>query len=174
MTNYDEENTVFNGHYEVEVIIDRPVAGVWTQYLDIGSWVTSHDIENVYGTPGTVGSITRVSFKKAKEMDMPPTHHHYCKIVEMEREKYYLLKTYSEKGGSYGVNLTAFDDAKFSSCNGKTKIVFSVYLEMVAESIANETDPINLDVSRDGMIQNLENLKRICERNLPSCIENES
>src|SRR6266702_2180424 len=99
MSQCDEDRSVYNGHFELEVLIDRPVEEVWPQFIDIPSWVTSHDIETVYGTPGTVGSITRVSFKKAKEQGFPLAHHHYCKLIKVVPERQWILKTYPERSG---------------------------------------------------------------------------
>src|SRR5690348_5356755 len=103
MAHTDEDASVHNGHYEVEVVIDRPLAQVWKQFLDIPSWVITHHMEYVYGEPGTEGSIARVAFKKAKEMNFPLAHHHYCKLIKVVPERQWIQKTYAEKGGSYGV-----------------------------------------------------------------------
>lgn len=166
MTNCDEAPSVFNGHYEIEVTIDRPVAEVWEKYLDIASWVTSHRIEDAAGEPGSVGSITRVYFdeKIAAEIDMPHPRYHYCKIIKLEPLKHYLLKTYSEKGGSYGSRITAFDNAKFEEINGKTHIIFTIFAEIISEEFAKNPELKSLETSREGMMENLNNLKRICER----------
>jgi len=83
MRDCQEDPTVFNGYLDFEVTIAAPVSRVWKKVLDITSWVTSHEIVNVFGEPGTVGSITRVSFRKAKELGYTPAHHHYCKIVRL-------------------------------------------------------------------------------------------
>jgi hypothetical protein len=58
---FDEETAVPNGTYEIEIVIDAPVAKVWQQFLDIGSWVTSHKIEEVGDLRRTLGALTRVS-----------------------------------------------------------------------------------------------------------------
>lgn len=163
MSDFDEKRSIYNGTYEVEVTINRPVAEVWLQHLDVASWVTSHRIENVFGEPGTLGSINRVSFKKSVEMDMPTPHYHYCKIIKLVPEKCYMIKTYSEKGGSYGIDMTAFDDTRFIECDGKTKVIFNIYAEIVGESIAQDPDSMSLEISRAGMIRNLNKLKLICE-----------
>jgi hypothetical protein len=161
----NEDRSVYNGQYEVEVVIDRSVSEVWKQYLHIGSWVTSHDIEDAYGTPGTVGSITRVSFRRAKELGYPPAHYHFCKITKLVPERQYLLKTYSARGGSYGAQMTGFDDARFIDLDGKTKVTFNLIIEMKSEAVAK--DPASMDLvmanSREGMLRNLNNLKRIVE-----------
>jgi hypothetical protein len=165
MNTSEEDRSVYNGHFEVEVLVDRSVEQVWSQYLDIGSWITSHDIANAFGTPGTVGSTTRVSIKGAKELGMPPAHHHYCKIVKLVPERQYLIKTYSEKGGSYGWQFIAFDDTRFVEMERGTKIVFNFFSQHKAESVPKDWAVLQqgLETSREGMLSNLNNLKRIVE-----------
>jgi hypothetical protein len=165
MSTYDEDRLVYNAHYEVEVLIDQPVNKVWRQFVDVVSWVVTHDIEEVAGTRGTVGAITRVSFKKAGEMGMPLPHHHYCKIVKLIPERQYVLKTYSEKGGSYGNQMRCFDDTRFVPVNRSTKIIFNFYVELTGEAMAQDRDSIDLamETSREGMLRNLNNLKNIVE-----------
>src|SRR6266702_1276 len=159
MSQCDEDRSVYNGHFELEVLIDRPVEEVWPQFIDIPSWVTSHDIETVYGTPGTVGSITRVSFKKAKEQGFPLAHHHYCKLIKVVPERQWILKTYPERGGSYGMQMTGFDDGRLVAIDGKTKAIFNVFIEIRSEAVAKDPASMNMDISREGMVKNLNNLK---------------
>jgi hypothetical protein len=164
VNNYDEGCSVYSGHYEADVVIERPIAQVWRQFLAIGSWVTSHTIENVYGSPDSVGSITRVSSSTARESGLPPPHYHYCKIIKLVPERQYLLKSYAEKGGSYGMQLiTGFDDTRFIEIGNKTKLTFNIFAEMRGEAVVRNPAAIDLDASRDGMIRNLNNLKRIVE-----------
>src|SRR5262249_5981205 len=118
MSNFGEGADVWSGHYKVEEVINRPVAPVWKQFLDIRSWVTSHDIEEVEGSAGTLGSITRVSFRGAEEQGFPLAHYHFCKIIKLVPEQEYVLKTYSERGGSYGLEIHAFDHAQFHETHG--------------------------------------------------------
>jgi len=163
MSQHDEDPTIYNGHFEVEVLIDRPVQQVWKAFLDIGSWVTSHDIETLHGTPGTVGSITRVSFKKAKEQGVPLPHYHYCKLIKVVPEQQWILKTYSEEGGSYGMQMTAFDDGRLIAAGSQTRATFNIFAEIRSEAVAKDPSAMNLDVSREGMLKNLQNLKRMVE-----------
>jgi hypothetical protein len=156
-----EDLDIFNGHYEVQVTIDSPVAEVWKQFINLGSWVTSHVIEQVSGAANTVGSVTRVSYKKAAEQQLPQPHHHYCKVVKAVPEKQYLLKTYSEKGGSYGMEMVAFDDTRFDVIDGKTRVTFNIYVQR--KTPGKDTSTMNLDGSREGMVKNLDNLKRMLE-----------
>jgi hypothetical protein len=165
MNQYDEDRSVFTGHYEVDVLIDRLVGQVWKQLLDISSWVTSHEIELVSGAPDAVGGITRVSApsKIAREITLPPPLYHYCKIIELVPEQRYLLKTYSEKGGSYGMHISGFDDVRLVSIEKKTKVIVNLFCEFRGDVVAKDPAAMSLDVSRDGMRNNLDNLKRILE-----------
>lgn len=165
MSSYDEHPRVYNGAYEVEVTIDRPVKEVWPQFIDIGSWVTSHDIELVQGSKTAVGGITKVSFRRAKEVGMPEPHHHYCKIIKFIPEKQYVLKTYNEKGGSYGWDIVAFDDSRLYDLGGRTRITFALFIEMKSDIVINDRPSIDraMETSQQGMAQNLQNLKRIVE-----------
>ena len=165
MSSFDEDLSVYSDHYEVEVLINRPISQVWKQYVDIPSWVITHRIETVSGEPGTVGSITRVAFKRAQEMGMPPPHYHYCKLIKLVPERRWVLKTYAEKGGSYGCQeFHTFDEGRVSAVDSQTTLVtFNLFSEIKAEAIARDPGGMNLDASRDGMQRNLENLKKVVE-----------
>ncbi len=171
MSSFDEDRAVWNGTYEVEVVIDRPVSEVWEQFLDVGSWVTSHKIQEVGEARRTLGAITRVSpseeamraVTSGTGEGLPPAHHHYCKIVQFVPEQQYVLKTYSEKGGSYGLELTAFDDTRFADLGGKTKVTFNLFCEMKGDLVAKDPSAMSLEGSRLGMVENLGNLKRLVE-----------
>jgi hypothetical protein len=163
MSNYDEDPSIYNGLSEVEVVIDRPVAQVWNQFLDIGSWVTSHVIETVCGTVGTLGSIMRVSFKGATDLSMPPPHHHFCKVIEVIPERQYVLKTYSARDGSYGLRFSSFDDSRFFARNGGTRLTFALFAEFRGERASHDALARSVDVGREGMLKNLGNLKRMME-----------
>lgn len=163
MSYCDEDATVYNGHFEIEILIARPVAQVWRQFLDLPAWVTSHRIENASGTPHAVGSITRVTDKTAQELGYAPPYYHYCKIMKLIPERQYVLKTYSEKGGSYGMQMTCFDDSRFTAIDGKTKITFNLFAEIRGDFVAKDPAAMNLDDSLVGMTSNLNNLKRIAE-----------
>jgi hypothetical protein len=163
MNSFDEDPSVYNGHLEVSVVIDRPVEKVWQQWIDLGSWVTSHDIEEVSGVRGSVGSIVRVSLKNAGELGFPLPHHHYCELTKVIRHQQYVLKTYSELGGSYGMQMTAFDDTRFLTIGDTTKVTFNFYCEYKGELIARDPASMNLDAPVENMVKNLANLKRIVE-----------
>jgi hypothetical protein len=45
-----ENSDVCNATYEVDCIVDRPVAEVRKKFVDMSSWVISHTTENIYGT----------------------------------------------------------------------------------------------------------------------------
>lgn len=170
---FDEDAAVANGTYEIEIVIDAPVANVWQQFLDIGSWVTSHKIEEVGDVRRTLGAVTRVSPRedvvKNIEADgpaVPLPHHHYCKIIKFVPEQQYVLKTYAEKGGSYGLeDFIAFDDTRFVAADGKTNMTFTLFSHFKGTLVADDPDAMirSMDGSRAGMVENLENLKRLVE-----------
>jgi hypothetical protein len=165
MKSVDEDSVVSNGHYEVEVIIDRPASQVWTPLLDDTLWVTTHGIQAVSGELGSVGFITRVSSKTENLVAAPPPHYHYCKLIKLVPEKQYVLKSYSEKGGSYGAQMTGFDDTRLVAMGDRTKVIFNIYWEARSEALAGDlaAQALNSEVSRQGMITNLNNLKRSVE-----------
>jgi hypothetical protein len=153
MNDWVESYSIYNGFSEVEIVINRPIADVWNKFLDLGSWVMNFEIEALYGKPGTLGSIWRCSFKAAEEQGLPLQHHHYCKIYRLIPEQRYVLKTYSAEGGSYGMEITAFDDGRFVALDERTtKISFALFCEYKGKVVA------------EGMLSNLNNLKRIMER----------
>jgi hypothetical protein len=164
MSQYAEDPSVSNSHYEVQVVIERPVTQVWNQFLDLRSWITSHDIELVSGTWGTVGSITRVSPKNSKDLNLPPAPYHYCKITELVPERQYVLKTYPEKGGSYGMQFTAFDYTRFVTTPDGTLVTFNIFSEFRSETLTQAAVDADMDGSREGMLANLKNLKHLVER----------
>jgi hypothetical protein len=160
---YLEGRSVYNGHFELEILIERPVSQVWNQFVDLSTWVTSHRIETVAGEAGKLGSVTRVTDLTAEEFGCPPPYHHYCKIIKLVPHQQYVLKTYSEKGGSYGMEMKCFDDTRFVALNGKTQVIFNIFAEMEGDAVALDPAAMNLDGSQDGMLKNLQNLKRIVE-----------
>jgi hypothetical protein len=162
MCNFDEDPSVLNSLLDLEVLINRPVEQVWRQWLDFGSWVTSHDIEEISEAKRTIGAITRASFRRAKEVGYPLPHYHYCKIIKLVPERQYVLKTYSEKGGSYGMQMTGFDEGRFISVDGTTKVIYRFVGEYKGEAIAHDSPVKNHD-DDDHMLKNLQNLKRIVE-----------
>jgi hypothetical protein len=172
---FDEDPAVATGIYKVDLVIDRPVSEVWEQFLDIGSWVTSHRIEEVGEPRRTLGAITRVSPRQEVVENIegdgpaiPLPHHHYCKIIKFVPEQQYVLKTYSEQGGSYGMDqFVAFDDSRFYTEDGRTRATFTLFAHMKGQLIAADPEAFarSMEGSRAGMVGNLENLKRIVESN---------
>jgi hypothetical protein len=156
MSQCDEDRSIYNGHFEIEIVIDRPLQDVWSQFVNIPSWVISHDIEQVSGQPGCVGSVMRVYLRGAKEEGC-----HYSKLIKLVPGRQWLLKTYSEKGDAY--QMTGFDDGRLVAMEGKTKAVFNLYIEIKGEAVAADPSAINLDASRETMVKNLSNLKQILE-----------
>jgi hypothetical protein len=163
MSQVDEDRSIYNGHFELAILIDRPIDDVWTRMVDLSSWVTSHDIEIVRGEPVALGTITRVSPRGPGQADSPPAPYHYCKIIKLAPPHQYMLKTYSEAGGSYGLRMAGFDDLRLLTVAGRTRVTFSIFIEMQGELIAKDPQAMNLEASREGMSKNLANLKRLVE-----------
>jgi uncharacterized protein YndB with AHSA1/START domain len=170
---FEEDAAVGSGLYEIELVINAPVSKVWEQFLDIGSWVTSHKIEEVGELRREVGAVTRVS-PSQKAVDelgsegaaIPLPHHHYCRIIDLVPEQQYVLKTYAEQGGSYGLEeFLAFDVSRFYAIDGGTRATFTLFAHMKGEFVTSDPGAMDLCMrtSRAGMVGNLENLKRIVE-----------
>src|ERR1700733_8566234 len=99
MTPCDEESAVYNGHLEVEILIDRAADEVWKHYLDLGSWVTTHRVEQLSGALDEVGGVKRISpkgFEDPKALQdlgvpsLAPPHYHYCKLMKVVPGRQYL------------------------------------------------------------------------------------
>ena len=166
MSNYDEDASIVNDLLDLEILIVRPVAQVWKQWLDLSSWVISHDIEQVEGERDEVGGITRVSDRCSKEVGYPTPHYHYCKVIELIPQRRYVLKSYTEKGGSYGLQFIGFDEARFHIVDrDSTKVHFRFLGETRGMATLIVEHPAKLtEVGSDNhMWRNLENLKRIVE-----------
>jgi len=165
VTNYDEDPSVENEIVDLEIVIDRPVSQVWNKWMDLSSWVTSHDIEQVAGTRDAVGGITRVSYRAAKEIGPPPPHYHYNKVIHVVPEKQYVLKSYAEKGGSYGQYFIGFDETRFYAMDGKTRVSFRFFghSQGAADVVVKNPDKAKEFANVPHMQMNLENLKRLLE-----------
>ena len=170
MNDWNEGPSVYNGFSEVDIVINQPIAEVWTKFLDLRSWVMNFDIEELYGKPGTLGSIWRCTVKDAAAQGIPLQHFHYCKIIRLIPEQRYVLKSYSAEVGSYGMDITAFDEGRFEALGPQTtKIAFALFCEykgkVVVEGLRKNPSAWDDDVRQgaEGMLNNLNNLKRILE-----------
>jgi outer membrane murein-binding lipoprotein Lpp len=161
----DKDRAIYSGYAEAEVVIDRPVAQVWRQFLDLGSWITSQTIENVTGPPNTVGAITRVTSLGAIRESRPAPHYHYCQIIKLIPERQYVRASYTEKGGSYGLEGSASKDVRFVEMGGKTKVIYSMFAEFRGESATKKPAAMDtmMDGERAGILRSLNTLKRIVE-----------
>jgi hypothetical protein len=59
--------------------------------------------------------------------------------------------------------MTGFDDGRLIPIDGKTKATFNISIEIRGEAVAKDPAGFNLEASRDGMLRNFANLKRIVE-----------
>jgi len=165
---FDEDPSILNLILDLEVVINCPVQAVWKHWLELGSWVLSHDVDTVHGVPGALGSVMRASNKRGAELGMhisevPLPHYHYCKIIKIVPEKVYVLKTFSEKGGSYGMDMAGFDQAKFELIGEKTKISYHYIGSYKSPKFIGGPFLKDPDDDDDHMLKNLLNLKRIVE-----------
>jgi hypothetical protein len=160
-----EDSSVYNGVLNLEITIARSAAEIWPRFLKIGSWVVSHRIEELSSPGRAIGAVTRVSPVAVNLDGYPPPHYHYCKIIKLIPERQYVLKTYSELGGSYGdVQMTAFDDTRFIPVDDThTKVTFDFYAEFKSATLTDDPGAMDVEGSRQGMMNNLENLKRMVE-----------
>jgi len=161
MCNYVEDLSIENVLVDLEIDINAPVSQVWNRWIDMASWVTSHAIVHVSGQIGQIGLVSRASFKGAEEMGYPAPHYHYNKVIKLIPERQYTFKTYSEVGGSYGMRIIGFDEARFEDIGIGTRVTFRFYGEYKTE-VARDA---SRGVSSDGnhMMRNLESLKKIVE-----------
>ena len=161
MNNRLEDTSIENVLLDLQILINASVSKVWAHWIDMASWVTSHRIEHVSGEIGTVGLISRASFALAGDMGYPAPHYHYNQVLKVVPEQQYTFKTYSEAGGSYGLRMLGFDDARFIDAEEKTKVTFRFYGEYKTEIPRDQSKPLSGDGNH--MMRNLENLKRIVE-----------
>lgn len=166
MNHHEESPSISNHHYEVDIVIDRPVKVVWKQFLDMGSWVTSHDFVQITGERGGLGSVMRIALKNAQARGLHPPFYHYSKTIAVFPERRWLLKIYYEKGGSYGVaRCTSFDDFQFVRSGEHTRVVCNFFEEFEGGLLDKDPDLIrrSLDASQKGMLLNLQSLKTLLE-----------
>jgi hypothetical protein len=116
----------YDSHYlYFETVIDRPVTEIWPHVLNIGSWMSAHDLETLDGESGKVGHFERVHPRDLGS-DVPPARYHLYGIAEIVPYKYLALEVMSEKGGSYGNarEWISLDGILFTDLGGRTQIVF--------------------------------------------------
>lgn len=112
-------------YLHVEAIIDHPLEKVWRQALDIGSWMSAHQLETIAGEPCRIGHFERV-YPRGLGPDVPMPHHHLYGIVEIIPYRLIALEVFPERGGSYGVTKPwmSFDSILFTDLGNRTNVVF--------------------------------------------------
>lgn len=162
------EQKPYESHYlYLESIIDHPVAKVWPQALDIGSWMDAHRLETLAGKSGEVGHFERV-YPRGLGEEVPKPHHHLYGVAQIIPFKYIGLEVLPENGGSYGVTREwmSFDGILFADLGDRTKIVFlmvDVHLGQGDEEYSKRR-AAELEGGRTMITGYFDNLKRLLDR----------
>lgn len=108
-----------------DTIIDCPVTQLWPHLLNIGGWMSAHDLETIDGKAGQVGFFERVHPRKLAE-DAPEPHYHLYGIAEIIPHKCVALEVFPEAGGSYGskAEKTSFDTIILTDLGERTQLTF--------------------------------------------------
>jgi hypothetical protein len=108
-----------------EAVFDCPVAELWPHVLDIGGWMSAHQLETLDGRAGEVGHFERVHPRNLGEETPAPRYHLYG-VAEIIPQKLVALEVFPETGGSYGspVNKTSFDSILLTDLGGRTQLTF--------------------------------------------------
>lgn len=152
-------------YFYAETIIDQPIAKVWLQALDIGSWMSNHTLETLAGERGQVGYFEKVSPHEVAD-DVPLPHHHLYGIGAVIPMKLISLEVLPEKGGSYGTkDWVSFDKLLFTDLGDRAQITFhmvDVHLKK-ANPVALERRRAQIEAGRELMNRHFENLRRLVE-----------
>jgi hypothetical protein len=150
-------------YFYAETDIDQPLEKVWPHALDIGSWMSSHELETLAGERGKVGYFEKVSPHGVGE-EVPLPHHHLYGIGAVIPMKFIGLEVFAEKGGSYGArDWVSFDGLLFVDLGNKTRILFhmvDVHLKK-ADPAALERRRTEIEAGRQLMNRHFENLRRL-------------
>jgi hypothetical protein len=128
----------------VETEIDHPVEAVWSQAVDIASWMTNHRLETLDGESGKVGHFERV-YPTGLTDAVPEPHYHLYGIAEVVPNRLLVLEVFPERGGSYGdseipPDYVGFDNLLFTDLGGKTKLSALMIETSTADLSGSGTD----------------------------------
>lgn len=148
----------------VEATFDCPIEKVWTQALDIPSWMTAHRLETIDGESGTVGHFVKVHPRNLAA-DTPSPHYHLYGIANLIPLKAIILEVFPEQGGSYGKTrpTICFDTILFTDLGGRTHVavyLIDVQLEKGDEEFRARRQ-VELEGSRAKLTGYFENLRRL-------------
>lgn len=112
-------------YLHAETIIDHPVRRVWPHVLNIGGWMSAHNLQTLDGKAGEVGHFERVLPKKLAP-GTPPPHYHLYGVAEIIPHKLIALEVLPEKGGSYGKTrqYMSFDSILLTDLGERTHLTF--------------------------------------------------
>lgn len=148
-------------HFLTETVIDRSVEVVWPHVLQIGSWMTDHELETIAGEHGRVGHLERVWPRNLDEEIAEPRYHLYG-IAKIIPERCVVLEVFPEKGGSYGnafypPEFINFDAILLTDLGDRTQVSF-----FGIEVHAERDDAADTKV-HDQIQRYFENLRELCE-----------
>lgn len=155
----------YETHYlYMETDIDAPIGRVWPHALNIGSWMSAHDLVSVSGEAGEVGHFERV-YPRNLRADVPPPHHHVYGIAHLVPYKYIALEVMPEAGGSYGKThpWVSFDGILLVDLGAATRLIF-LFVEIhigKGEFGFHERHQKEVEAARDLLETYFENLKRL-------------
>jgi hypothetical protein len=109
----------------VDTVVDHPVGRVWTQVLDIGSWMDAHELVTLEGRSGQVGHFERV-LPRGLGADVPEPHYHLYGVAKILPHRMLALEVIPERGGSYGEahEWASFDTILLTDLNERTHLSF--------------------------------------------------
>lgn len=154
-------------YLHAETVIDHPVQRVWPHVLNIGGWMSAHDLETVAGEPGRVGHFEKV-LPRNIGAEVPQPHYHLYGIAEIVPLKLVALEVMPEKGGSYGKTRQSmsFDSILLNDLGARTALTF-----LMIDVFAGKGEPgfcerrqEELQHARGLLEQYFENLKRRVEQ----------
>lgn len=141
-----------------EVTIDRCAHDVWLPFLEMESWMTGLRFENVSGERGAEGEVRLVT----------PTpdslyRSYYTRAVRVTPRQQYVVKVTPAEGAGY----LAFADFSFTERDGKTHLVYDIYLELSLPAASEgELNQLRFQQHRDVLEEVTRN-----NRNLKSLVE---
>lgn len=105
-----------------EVTIDRPLDYVWSRFVDIRSWMSHLQFDEVSGPPNDVGELRRVT----QRGQTGTIRSYHIKTIHVEPLKRFVVKVLPGEG----IDHFGFAAFNFESTGKSTKVVYDIYVEM--------------------------------------------
>ena len=141
-----------------EITIERAIREVWPHFLDTGAWMSGLSFERIAGRRGEEGEVRLVTPAGATPYDA-----YFITVVRATPLRQFVYKVTPRQGTDY----LGFADFSFNEMDGKTHLVYDIYLElavpeMSAEAFQRFADQQYSIARRDVAVNNL-NLKSLVE-----------